>query len=71
MQAHFVRQRVDFALATGCPSALVTENFDKEEKEDYPLTVAETRRLASDAGFPDPQNVWTHDTFAVFFMRRV
>ena len=49
MQAHFVRQRVDFALATGCPSALVTENFDKEEKEDYPLTVAETRRLASDA----------------------
>ncbi len=69
LQAHFVRQRMDFALAEGCPSALVMENFEKEAHADFPLTVEETLHLAKNAGFRDPQIVWTHDTFAVFFMR--
>ena len=55
LHAHFVQQRIDFALAAGCDATLVTENFDKEEKEDYPLTAAETHRLASHTGFLDPQ----------------
>ena len=69
VQEHFIRQRMSFAVAAGCPRDLVKENFEKEERADHPLTVEQTLRVARSVGFPDPQNVWIHDTFAVFLLR--
>ncbi len=70
IQDHFIRQRIEHALSAGCSKGLVKRNFEKEETEDWPLTIEETLSVARSAGFDDPQNVWTHDTFAVFFLRK-
>lgn len=70
LQSHFVARRVAFARASGCPEALVRANFDKEARDDHPLTPAETLSLLADARFEDAHVAWLHDTFAVFWSRR-
>lgn len=70
IQDHFICQRIEHAVSAGCSEELIKRNFEKEGGEDYPLTIEKTLRVARCAGFDEVQNVWTHDTFAVFFLRK-
>ena len=70
IQGHYVRQRIEHARSAGCPEGLIEWNFQKETGDDFPLTMEEIVAVARSAGFDDPQNVWTHDTFAVFVLRK-
>ena len=65
VQAHFVAQRVAYAQASGCDDQFVQLSFLKEKEEDYPWTVLEMLAETKRAGFPEPQCVWCHDTFAI------
>ena len=58
-------------LKRGVTKEFAQENFEKETSHDYPLTTEEMLRLGRDAGFPSVENVWTHDTFAIFFLRKL
>lgn len=46
-----VESRRDYARNGGCPESLLARNFEKEETEDFPLTVGETLELLREAGF--------------------
>jgi len=70
VQTHFVEYRKAFALAAGCPSELVEQNFEKEAREDQPLTIEQMLEEAGRAGFRQATPVWTHDTFAVLWLSR-
>lgn len=70
VQAHFVEYRKAFALAAGCPSELVQQNFEKEAREDRPLTIEQMLEEARRAGFRQATPVWTHDTFAILWLCR-
>ncbi|KPK82431.1 MAG: hypothetical protein AMS25_02270 [Gemmatimonas sp. SM23_52] len=70
VQAHFVEYRKAFALAAGCSSELVEENFEKEAREDHPLTIEQMNEEARRAGFRRATPVWIHDTFAILWLRR-
>jgi len=70
VQDYFIGERMVHAASAGCSKELIKENFGKEGNEDYPLTLEETLGVARNAGFDDVQNVWTHDTFAVFFIKK-
>lgn len=66
----YLRERIAFARAAGCPEDLIEANFAKETEEDAPLTIAEATELARDAGFDDIDVVWAHDAFAVLALAR-
>lgn len=70
VQEHFVEYRKAFALAAGCRSELVQQNFEKEASEDHPLTIEQMLDEARRAGFREATPVWTHDTFAILWLRR-
>lgn len=67
LQQHFVRQRAEHALAAGCPSDFVDWNFEKESRLDHPWTTARTLEELTETGFDNPEVVWAHDAFAIFF----
>jgi tRNA (cmo5U34)-methyltransferase len=67
VQQHFARQRAEHALAAGCPQDFVDWNFEKESTLDHPWTTAQTLEELAAAGFDNPEVVWAHDAFAVFF----
>ncbi len=67
-QAFFVERRKAFARESGCPEALVRWNFEKESRDDHPLTAEETIAEAERAGFPCIDLVWARDTFAIFLL---
>lgn len=67
-QAFFVEQRKTFARDRGCPEALVRWNFEKESRDDHPLTAEETIAAAVNAGFSCIDLVWARDTFAIFLL---
>ncbi|HDD46560.1 MAG TPA: class I SAM-dependent methyltransferase [Candidatus Aenigmarchaeota archaeon] len=69
IQNYFVNYRLNFALEKGAQEEFARESFEKEEKYDWPLTIEETLSLAKRAGF-QADNVWVHDTFAIFYMKR-
>jgi trans-aconitate methyltransferase len=66
VQERLVDYRKNFAREAGCPAELVELNFNKEGKEDYPLTVEATLAEARCAGFEAADPIWVHGTFAVF-----
>ena len=70
VEAHFVDYRKEFALAAGCPIELVQQNFEKEAREDQPLTIEQMLEEARRAGFRQATPVWAHDTFAILWLRR-
>jgi trans-aconitate methyltransferase len=70
VQQHFVRHRAEHALAAGCPQDFVEWNFEKESTQDHPWTTAQTLEELAAAGFENPEVVWAHDAFAVFFVRQ-
>ncbi len=67
VQQHFARQRAEHALAAGCAQDFVDWNFEKESRQDHPWTAAQTLEELAAAGFENPEVVWAHDAFAVFF----
>jgi tRNA (cmo5U34)-methyltransferase len=67
VQRHFARQRAEHALASGCPKDFVDWNFEKESRLDHPWTTAQTLEELTEAGFDNPEVVWAHDAFAIFF----
>ncbi len=67
-QSYFVEQRKAYAREQGGAEALVRWNFEKEDKEDHPLTVEETIAEGRRAGFESVDLVWAHDTFAIFLL---
>jgi tRNA (cmo5U34)-methyltransferase len=67
VQQHFARQRAEHALAAGCPQDFVDWNFEKESTLDHPWITARTLEELTAAGFDNPEVVWAHDAFAVFF----
>jgi SAM-dependent methyltransferase len=69
VQQHVEQERTAFALAQGCPTDLVRWNFEKESREDHPLTIPETLAALEAAGLRHPDVVWAHDAFAVFLAR--
>jgi ubiquinone/menaquinone biosynthesis C-methylase UbiE len=66
LQQRLVTERREFALAQGCPEDLVSWNFRKEAREDYPFTTDRAAAALERAGFATVELVWAHDTFAVF-----
>jgi len=66
LQQRFVNERREFALSHGCPEDLVAWNFRKEAREDYPFTPDKAAAALDRAGFAHVEQVWSHDTFAVF-----
>jgi tRNA (cmo5U34)-methyltransferase len=67
LQQHFARQRAEHALAAGCPGDFVDWNFEKESRLDHPWTTARTLEELTETGFDNPEVVWAHDAFAIFF----
>jgi SAM-dependent methyltransferase len=70
VQEYFVEYRKMFARAAGCPEELVQQNFEKEAREDHPLTVEGTLTEGRAAGFSQAFPVWAHDTFAICCLRK-
>ncbi len=68
VQAYFVERRKSYAREGGCLEALVRSNFEKESKDDHPLTVEETIAEGRRVGFETVDLVWAHDTFAIFLL---
>lgn len=69
LQEHFVRYRIDLALAAGCDRSFVRRSFDKEAHQDYPYTIDEALGAARNAGLSG-EVVWAHDTFAILHLGR-
>lgn len=67
---YFMQFRLEMALERGVTKELAHENFEKERHHDDPLTLKETFELGQKAGFSTVENVWTHDTFSIFFLRK-
>lgn len=65
LQDHFVRYRIEYALAAGCDRAFVHRSFDKEAQDDYPYALGDARAALEDAGFAHSECIWMHDTFAI------
>jgi tRNA (cmo5U34)-methyltransferase len=70
VQRHYVEYRVAFAREAGCSEDLLERNFEKEESDDYPLTIEQALVEAKEAGFSEALPVWAHDMFAVILLRK-
>ncbi len=62
--------RVSIARERGTREEFVAENVKKERTQDNPWTIEETLDNARLAGFSSAHNVWTHDTFGIFYLRK-
>lgn len=70
IQQRIVNERLRFAMERGASEEFARENFEKEGKHDYPLTTDETLGLLRKVGFEQPENVWLHEAFAIFYARK-
>ncbi len=70
MQEFFVNYRLKFGLARGGNKKFAKENFEKEEKYDFPFTIEKTLEILRKVGYKQSKKVWNHDTFAIFYMRK-
>jgi len=70
IQEFFVNYRLKFGLARGGSKKFAKENFEKEEKYDFPLTIEKTLEILRKVGYKQPKKVWNHDTFAIFYMKK-
>lgn len=70
LQDHLTRRRVEAARDAGCPEDFLAWNFEKEETEDFPLTVEGALQLGRASGFGRASPVWLRGMFAVVLLRR-
>ena len=64
----YADQRKQHGLQSGEASdSFIEATFRKEFEEDTPLTVPESLETLTKVGFKQPEIVWMHDTFAVFY----
>jgi len=70
IQEFFVDYRLKFGLSRGGSKKFAKENFEKEERDDFPLSIEKTLKILKKIGYRQPKIVWSHDTFAIFYMKK-